>query len=245
MYNQYLILGEAVDGREDEFADWYSWVHIRDVMAPRPAAIAAQCFRRADVQIGERAAPGHPYRFLSLYENSDPVAMTGGGGGEVPPDMLISSSADHAVGMGGGYYDTVIERTKAPGEWPDADLIAEWIERPDPATNDMERYIGTRFPALMSDPDIVSGWVGRASEHQIFPTPRPAYVALYRTTNLENAGRIWKEAALTPSWADDNASVTSFRQTSKRVTRAEVLDPDPATAEMAEAKRRAVKALTR
>ena len=249
MYNHYIILGEAQREREDEFLDWYEWVHIRDVMRPRVAAIAAQCFWRADVQFPVGAAPRYAHRFMCLFENSDPEAMSGPGGAAIPPDMLISSAADYSVPVGGGYYDTVIERTMSPGEWPDADLIVEWIERPDASEADIQAYFDSCFAALMQDPGMVSGWLGKASRHQIYDAPRPTYVALYRTAALDEHVSGWSELdrdVVVPSgWPRDDLSFTCFRQRSRRITRAEVLEPDSTMAAREEQARKATQPMQR
>jgi hypothetical protein len=245
MYNNYIILGETQHRREDEFLDWYEWVHVRDVMRPRLAAIAAQCFWRADVQFPAAAAPRYPHRFMCVFENSDPAMMSGPGGASIPPGMLISSAADHSVGPGGGYYDTAIERTMAPGEWPDADLIVEWIERPDASPADIQAYFDTVFTSLMQDPGMVSGWLGKASAHQIYDAPRPAYVAFYRTTALDEHATSWseldREVAVPAGWSRDDLTLTCFRQRSKRITRAEVLEPGTDLAAREEQARKATR----
>jgi hypothetical protein len=237
MYNLYIILGQAQPGREAEFDDWYVWVHTRDVMRPRVAAIAAQCFRRAEVQIAAGGTPRWGHDFLCLYENSDAVAMTGPGGGAIPPDMLISSAADFNYGMGGGYYDTLAERTKSPGRREAGELLVEWIEPSDPAA--AEAYVAGRFARLVEHPDVVSGWFGKASEHQIFDAPRPGHVAFYRITDgrvAEDGG----EADIPSAWGKDDWAVTWFKAISPRVTRAEMLEPDAATAAREEKARAAV-----
>jgi hypothetical protein len=242
MYNQYLILGRAQPGREAEFDDWYFWVHTRDVMRPRAAAIAAQCFRRSRLQMPVGRKPRWGHDFLCLFENSDPLAMTGPAGGAIPPDMLISSAADFNYGMGGGYYDTVIERTKSPGQLPvESVLVAEWIERNDAASADA--YIDARFTRLLQDPDVVSGWLGKVSDHQIFEMQRPAYVAFYRITDLGRAAQHWAEGDGGPS--EGGWSVTCFKPISPRVTRAEMLEPDAETAAREDRARKAVKPVSR
>jgi hypothetical protein len=228
MYNVYLILGQAQPGREAEFDDWYVWVHTRDVMRPRVAAIAAQCFRRTEVQIAGGGTPRWGHDFLCLYENTDALAMTGPGGGAIPPDMLISSAADFNYGMGGGYYDTLAERTRSPGQWEAGELVAEWIEPSDPAA--AEAYVAGRFARLVEHPDVVSGWFGKASEHQIFDAPRPGYVAFYRVANLARVAQDRAEAGVPAGWGKDDWSVTCFKAISPRVTRAEMLEPDAAAA---------------
>jgi len=243
MYNQYLVLGNAHAGREQEHDDWYVWVHEWDVMGPREVAVAAQAFRRSEIEIPSAGPDTYSHGFLCAYENTDPEAMTGPGGGAIPEDMLISSAANHAGGMGGGYFDTVAFRTRTPGRHPDADLIAEWLWRPNVSDEDIAAYVDTRFTALMTNPDVVSGWVGKVSDHQPFDLPRPRYVAFYRTTRLEALAACWTEGEVPfpLGWNSDDLSVSAFRQISKRTTRAEVLQPDPASARKAEEVRKAAK----
>jgi hypothetical protein len=60
-----LVLSNAADGRDDEFNDWYTNVHLRDVLAVE-GFVAAQRFRLADAQLQpDRPAP---HRYLAVYE---------------------------------------------------------------------------------------------------------------------------------------------------------------------------------
>ncbi len=60
-----LVLSNADGGRDDEFNDWYTDVHLRDVLAV-DGFVAAQRFRVADAQLQpDRPAP---HRYLAIYE---------------------------------------------------------------------------------------------------------------------------------------------------------------------------------
>jgi hypothetical protein len=60
-----LVLSNAADGRDDEFNDWYTDVHLHDVLAV-DGFVAAQRFRLADAQLQpDRPAP---HRYLAVYE---------------------------------------------------------------------------------------------------------------------------------------------------------------------------------
>ena len=68
----FVVLTNPVEGGDAEFNDWYTNVHLRDVLSV-PGFVAAQRFRLADEQMFE---PG-PYRYLALYEiETDDVAAT-------------------------------------------------------------------------------------------------------------------------------------------------------------------------
>jgi hypothetical protein len=230
MYNQYIILASAKPGREQEFDDWYVWVHTHDVMSSRAAAISAQCFRRTDADLNQGRPTRCDQSFLCLYENSDPVGMTGTLQYE-NGQMLISSAVDQTAPMGGGYYDTVAERHKSPGQWPDAGAVIEWIEGA--AAEDIERYIDVRFPSLMKHAAILSGWVGKASAHQIFDNQRAPYLAIYRCAAFNAAGAIW-DAAAKDLPRSGNISAAFFEQISARLTRIALLTPSDEQRELAQ-----------
>lgn len=62
-YNLFAFTN-AVPGREDEFNDWYTNVHLADVLK-LPGVEAAQRFRMSDVQ--HRSGP-YPYTYMAVYE---------------------------------------------------------------------------------------------------------------------------------------------------------------------------------
>jgi hypothetical protein len=60
----YVVQTNAVSGREDEFNEWYSNVHLRDILSIDGWTAAAR-FRLHDPS--ERGEP-YPYRYLAIYE---------------------------------------------------------------------------------------------------------------------------------------------------------------------------------
>jgi len=67
-----LVLSNATVGRDDEFNDWYTDEHLRDVLSV-DGFVAAQRFRLSDAQLQpDRPAP---HRYLAVYEiEADDVA---------------------------------------------------------------------------------------------------------------------------------------------------------------------------
>lgn len=62
-----VVLTNAVDGRDDEFNDWYDHTHVAQVLA-LDGFEAVRRFRLApDGGAGESA----PYRYLAVYEIAD------------------------------------------------------------------------------------------------------------------------------------------------------------------------------
>jgi hypothetical protein len=60
-----IVLSNAADERHDEFNDWYTNIHLRDVLAVDGFA-AAQRFRLADAQL--QPDQPSPHRYLAVYE---------------------------------------------------------------------------------------------------------------------------------------------------------------------------------
>ncbi|WP_175817223.1 DUF4286 family protein [Burkholderia diffusa] len=58
-----MVLSNPVDGREDEYNDWYSNTHLDDVLRV-PGIVGAQRFRLAETQ---RDEIGYPWRYLAIY----------------------------------------------------------------------------------------------------------------------------------------------------------------------------------
>ena len=59
-----LALTNPVEGREEEFNEWYDNQHVPDILT-LPGCLSAQRFKLADQQMPNRATP---YRYLAIYE---------------------------------------------------------------------------------------------------------------------------------------------------------------------------------
>lgn len=69
----YIVQTNAVDGREDEFNEWYDSTHVPDVLSI-DGFESAQRFKRSTVLDGPDT-PTPPYEYTVLYQVSgDPVA---------------------------------------------------------------------------------------------------------------------------------------------------------------------------
>lgn len=60
---KFVVLTNAVEGRDAEFNDWYSNVHLADVVAI-PGILGAERYELAEAQ---RSLP-QPFRYLAIYE---------------------------------------------------------------------------------------------------------------------------------------------------------------------------------
>jgi hypothetical protein len=64
-----LVFSNPVDGREDEYNDWYTNKHLDEILAIK-GFVRAQRFRLAPALM-TADAPAAPYRYLAIYEVAD------------------------------------------------------------------------------------------------------------------------------------------------------------------------------
>ena len=91
-----LVLGNAVEGRDDEFNHWYSGQHLSDVLKV-PGIVSAQRFKYV-APAGESVEGPHPepaHRYIAIYEvdSDDPEAVHANMISRIGTDLLILSDA--------------------------------------------------------------------------------------------------------------------------------------------------------
>ena len=100
-----LVLTNPVEGRGDEFNEWYSDTHLADVLGVDGFA-AAQRFELAKDQLGE---PG-PYRYLAIYEvDADDMGKALAALTEATSSMVLSDAMD-MQNMATWAYSPITER---------------------------------------------------------------------------------------------------------------------------------------
>jgi hypothetical protein len=72
-HSAFVVRARAVEGRQDEFNDWYDNQHIPDLLSV-PGIVAVQRFRHHETQRPGRSAPSHPY--IAVWEIAgDPATV--------------------------------------------------------------------------------------------------------------------------------------------------------------------------
>jgi len=100
MTTYYVVQTNPVEGREDEYNDWYNSRHIPDVLAVAGFA-AARRYTLADLPKNATA----PYRYLALYEfEGDPAVALENLAEAVAGGMLISDAMDQTPERGPRAY---------------------------------------------------------------------------------------------------------------------------------------------
>jgi hypothetical protein len=240
MYANLIVVLGAKPGRDDDLNDWYTWVHIRDVMRLSPVMIATQRFRRAPQQIQGGSSGRYAQPYMAIYENTDPERLTADHAPQMTPEMPISNAID-TDSISEAYYDTLISRTKTPGKYAEGDMICERIEAGAGGPEFENWYVEKRFPELMNVPGIVSGFVGKECPHQmLYVLPRPGFTCVYRTTDLAASIKAWPKFAPPVAVKADQYTVDCYTPLIGRVTAIQVREPDAVSAETAKRKRAAL-----
>ena len=88
----FMVLTNPVAGKESEFNDWYTNVHIREIVEI-PGFVSAQRFELADAQSG----PAGAHRYLAIYEvEGDPGAALEALKA-ARPDLQMSDALDRSA----------------------------------------------------------------------------------------------------------------------------------------------------
>jgi hypothetical protein len=202
-----IVFSNPLPGREAEFDDWYTDVHVRDVLRGCPGAIHVQRFRAAaDQPVG---APR--YRFLAVYVGDHRGFTTGHRELIFGNEMPISAAfdvPDHRA----AYYDIV--DGSDPAESACDDLLVERASVDGPL-GDVE--------VRLRVPGVRSGLLARPAGHQLFPQhDDTAAIGLFRLADPAAALSGWpapgpgvelaRYAPLTPRLTADEARNPSPEQ---------------------------------
>ena len=86
-----VVFTNPVAGKDDEFNDWYTNIHLSDVLKV-PGFVAAQRFRLSEAQIMKDT----PYRYMAVYEieAEDPQPVIDALNQVSKSEMVISDALD-------------------------------------------------------------------------------------------------------------------------------------------------------
>jgi hypothetical protein len=106
----FVVFTNPVEGREDEYNDWYDNTHLSDVLKV-DGIVAAQRFKLAEMDPSQES----PHRYLALYEvESDDlgkVSLALSEAGESGA-MFVSDSLDRTDAMA-NYFTPITDRRTA------------------------------------------------------------------------------------------------------------------------------------
>lgn len=189
------VLNNPLEGRDDAFNDWYTNVHIRDVMRFR-GSIRVQRLVASTVQV---EAPSH--RYFTIYDTFDPALLSQEHHDAAGTRRMVVKIDYDRPGIINGYYYPVASRTNDPVcLTPDGmPMILEQIDIPAEQRDTVEDwYACEHLPRLLKQPAHVSGTLMRfdpAGQLAQF-TPIYSHVAIWRVSDLAAASESWRRVAL-------------------------------------------------
>ena len=216
------VLNSPLEGRDAAFNDWYTNVHIRDVMR-FGGSIRVQRLVASDVQV---EAPSH--RYFTIYDTFDPALLSQEHHDAAGTRRMVVKIDYDRPNIINGYYYPVASRTNDPVcLTPDRQpMILEQMDIPAEKREALEDWYATaHIPGLLKQPGHVSGTLMRfdpAGQLAQF-TPVYSHIAIWRVTDLVAAIEAWRGAAPDPL-AGLKRRVSCFEPMEPYLTRDHVLN---------------------
>ena len=229
MHDLAVVMTNPLDNRHDEFNDWYSHIHIRDVMRA-PASIAAQRFVLSADQLpaGGGVERSHA-QYLAIYETYDIKKLTYAHRHVFTPAMLVSDSIE--LSHEGYYFHPLASRQHEPDGLLSGDVLIEQLASAVADATFVEDYAKHRMAAMVALPGVKAGMLARAAQHQMVPSiPDHPYVGIYRLDDRRAALAAMVAAGLNrpPAGVGGLTIMTCFEPLFDRLTADEVLHPTTA-----------------
>lgn len=121
-----VVLTNAVAGREIDFDDWYTNIHVRDALRFR-GSIAAQRFKWAENQVQDYPQ-GYGWDYMALYDVFDPVRFSQEHIENALTQRMMVTDAIRMDGLNDYHYFPLQFRDNCPGTPHDGGVIMEQIK---------------------------------------------------------------------------------------------------------------------
>lgn len=181
-----VVLTNPVAGREDDFNDWYTNIHLRDAMRFR-GSIATQRFSFASQQVQD-FPQGFVAKYLALYEVYDAARFSQEHvDNALTPRMVVEDSIDMSR-MDDFHYYPLVFRDKAPRTAARHSVVLEQIRaKPGEEAAFQHWYSETYLPERMRDAGVSSAALLQFLPHgQLVDfMPEHDHVGIYRLSNDE------------------------------------------------------------
>jgi hypothetical protein len=221
-----VVLTNAVTGREADFDDWYTNIHLRDALRFR-GSIAAQRFKLAAKQVQVYPA-GFSWDYLALYDVFDPERFSREHMDNALTPRMMVTDAIRMDGLNDYHYFPLQFRDNHPGNRHDGGVVMEQIS----VAADNEDAFGswyndTYFPGTCARTGVRKGAFMRFRPHgqlvEIMPVHN--FVAIYHV-DTDDAVDAWQnDKALQHCRLIDHATlaVTCWDPLTPKTTEDEVI----------------------
>ena len=224
-----VVLTNAVAGREDDFDDWYTNIHVRDALRFR-GSIATQRFAWAKDQVQDYPQ-GFGWGHLALYEVFDPVRFCREHFENALTTRMQVSDAFRMDGLNDYHYFPLQFRDNAPGTPHDGGVIMEQIAVPaDRRDAFVAWYNDTCFPKACARAGVRKGAFMEYLPQGQLVDAVPAYnfVATYHVTDDGTRTAWCGDRALADSGLVEAVAVSCWDPVAPRITEDEVIHTDAA-----------------
>jgi hypothetical protein len=151
-----VVLTNAVAGREDDFDDWYTHIHMRDALRFR-GSIAAQRFKWAARQAQDYPS-GYGWDYMALYDVFDPARFSREHMENALTPRMLVTDAIRMDGLNDYHYFPLQFRDKAPGTRHHGGVIMEQIKVADSNVEGfIDWYSSQYFAAACARPGVRKG----------------------------------------------------------------------------------------
>ncbi len=221
-----VVLSNAREGREDDFNDWYTNVHIRDALRFR-GSMATQRFVLSSGQVQDFPEGRFFAKYLALYEVYDAQRFAQEHfDNALTPRMVVTDAFDDTR-LDDYHYYPLQFRDNAPRTDAKGSVVLELFNAaPGQDQALREWYNDSYMPGVMKRPGVVSGNFLAYDRHGQLMNHKPDhnYVAIYRLSD-DAARASWKAStalAECPHIAAESLAVTCWDIITPRLTEDDV-----------------------
>jgi len=185
MQSLLIVQMNPVPGREDEFNNWYSNVHIRDVMR-MDGGISAQRFVQREVQTGFATPAEH--RYVAFYEVADTAALSQAHADAAGTDLMVINDAADMHGPIVCYYFPLAFEDRDPRPQTAArHALYVQMTPAEGAEEALAAECRTLFPRMVATAGIRCGWLARYYRiaQMVGKRPNSRLVAFFHIDNLD------------------------------------------------------------
>ncbi len=226
-----VVFTNPVEGRDDDFNDWYTNIHTRDALGYR-GSIAQQRFLLSDEQVQEFPGGRFMSKYLALYEVYDAERFVQEHiDNALTPRMVIEDSIDISR-LDDFHYYPLQYRDKAPRTFQTGSAIVEQIKaKPGHEVQFRDWYNDHYLPARFRENGILTGALLAYDPHgQLVEfSPEHDHVGIWRLSD-DSARSLWRSRALLDCPHIDQASlaVTCWDILTDRITEDAIHHPTSA-----------------
>lgn len=238
--SQLVVLTNAVEGRDEDFNDWYSNIHARDTMR-MPGGLAQQRFAFSADQVQDFGGD-FPAKYLAIYDVYDTKAFTQAHIDWAGTPLLVVEDSLDMRRLDDFFYFPLQFRDKKPRTASKCSVVLEQMQVKAGEEEAFRSWYGDSYMAeRFGQAGIVAGsFLGFEDYGQMMPfPPTHNHVAIWRVED-DAARNRWRESnplAGCPHLEEDTLAISCWDIASQRLIKDQVTYPESSALAKEEAAR--------